>query len=569
MGKEYSIPIAADVGRFIKGTDDIEEALDQVADSLDHVADLSDDSATTAADSMDSLGDAAKDAGHHIEDSADDGAKALKDLGDTAKDSTKEISKGVKDAGKDLDKLGDGAKDQAKEVARQGEKIEDSLGEIAKSADTSAEKTEKSFSDAWAKIRTESKKATKAIGDDTADVGENAFDGLKEEGADSAREAAASFTGEFDDVGDFVQEVMANAFQTAGPLGMGAGLALAAGFGIAVSKITESAERYASAVERRFEDMAENMEDTLSVDFVDEEIKSILNDSEDALIDFSGAQAVAARTGLDLSTVLRGYGGDATAAEQVMERLGSVTYDNADGMNGYRQALSDAAGATSDAKAKFDAYEATQRGAGTTLRRTADSLDGLSDAMREQKDAADAARQASADLYEQTANLNDIFSETAAEIAETTAAGGDQTQMLLDQKATVAGAASEYQGYLDTLAASGATSSQVQAEYDRLTGEIRKLGDQAGLSDADIDAMIATIMAVPPTTTHKISVQGDQRAKAQIREVAATAAGVRRNIDFSARVITPAWQIANQAAALAAAARPVISVLAKVTRVIG
>lgn len=591
MGKEYSIPIVADVGKFIKGTDDIEDALDHVADSLDHVADLSDAGADQAAESMDNLADSAREAGQGIETSADDGRRAIKgladdtkdsarqietatkdtvdgfdEIGDAAKDAGRDVEKAAKDAAKDLDEIGDGAKDQAREVERQGEKIEDSLDEIAKGADTSAEKSQKSFSDAWRQMRADAEKAARDIEAETDDVGENAFDGLKEEAGDSARESAASFTGEFDEVGDFIQEVMANAFQTAGPLGMGAGLAMAAMFGIGIAKIQEEADRRATAIEARFEDMAENMSSSLSFDFVDEGVKGILNDSEDALISFADAQHVAARTGLDLSTVLRAYAGSATDAEEVSRRLGPTMSSNQDGMNQFRETLSFAAEATDIAREKFEAYEGTQQGAGATLRTTADSIGNLADKMREQRDAAEEAREASADLYESQANLNDIYNEAVAAIEANAASGLEANEVMLDQKAAVAGSAQEYQGYLELLAQSGASASDVQAEYERLTGKVRDLGGQANLSEKDIESIIGTIMEVPTHTNIGMGVTGDQEAKARIHEIMRTIRGVP-DIGIGARVTTPWWEIYNQAYNLARIS-PVINVLARVSRII-
>ena len=555
MAIDIKLTTDADLG----AVDDLADGLEQVADAAENLervdADGLERSLDKTADAADETADALEDAGKAA-DGLDDAADAAKDLGKNlgkAEDAAKDLDKNLEragDSGKELDKVGEEAQAAAQQIDR------DLIAALKDVADQ-AEKTGK-----------KAKEVGKGF-TDAADESETAMGGLKEEAGDSAREAAASFTGEFEDMGDFIQEVMANAFQSAGPLGMGAGLALAAAFGIGISKITESAERQAGVIERRFEDMADNMQDSLSLDFVDDEIKSIISDSEDALIDFAGAQEVAARTGLDLATVLRGYAGDADAAREVMEHLGPATSDSSDNMNVYRRSIMGSATATSDAQTKLEAYRETQKLAGPTVRGTTTAISGMVDAMREQQDAAEDARQASADLYEQAANLNDVYSETATAIAETTAAGGDQAQVLLDQKASVAGAASEYQGYLDTLAASGATSSEVQAEYDRLTGEIRRLGEQAGISDSDVDAMIDTIMAVPPTTEHKVSVSGDQRAKAQMRALAMQAAGIDKTINFRAQVITPAWQIANQAAALAAAARPVINVVAKVARVIG
>ncbi len=87
--------------------------------------------------------------------------------------------------------------------------------------------------------------AARDAGDDTRRGMERAEDGVKELGEEAnstAKEAAASFDGSAESILDMFQEVAANAFAGFGPAGALAGLAIAAGIGIAVSAYQQAEE---------------------------------------------------------------------------------------------------------------------------------------------------------------------------------------------------------------------------------------------------------------------------------------------------------------------------------------
>lgn len=87
--------------------------------------------------------------------------------------------------------------------------------------------------------------AARDAGDDSRRGMDRAEEGVKEFGEEAnstAREAAASFNGSAEDILDAFQEVAANAFAGFGPAGAIAGLAIAAGIGIAIGKFQEAAE---------------------------------------------------------------------------------------------------------------------------------------------------------------------------------------------------------------------------------------------------------------------------------------------------------------------------------------
>ncbi len=87
--------------------------------------------------------------------------------------------------------------------------------------------------------------AAKDVGDDTKRGMDRAGEGVEElgdEAKSTAKEAAASFDGSAESIIDAFQEVAANAFAGFGPAGLLAGLAIAAGIGIAVGEFQKAAE---------------------------------------------------------------------------------------------------------------------------------------------------------------------------------------------------------------------------------------------------------------------------------------------------------------------------------------
>lgn len=129
----------------------------------------------------------------------------------------------------------------------------DSLEKAAKNADldtelTKAQKATDKLDDELDDARDALKRlgfAARDAGDDSKRGMDRAEEGVKEFGEEAnstAKEAAASFDGSAESILDVFQEVAANAFAGFGPAGALAGLAIAAGIGIAVSAFQEAEE---------------------------------------------------------------------------------------------------------------------------------------------------------------------------------------------------------------------------------------------------------------------------------------------------------------------------------------
>lgn len=134
-------------------------------------------------------------------DPLEDVSELLETVGDDGKDATDDLEKGMRDAQRRTD-------DAADEVR----KLRDELNKAGRQG--------------------------KNTGDDIRDGFRRAEDGaeeFKDEANSTAREAAASFDGSAESIADAFQEIAANAFAGFGPAGAVAGLAAAAGIGLAIA----------------------------------------------------------------------------------------------------------------------------------------------------------------------------------------------------------------------------------------------------------------------------------------------------------------------------------------------
>lgn len=144
-----------------------------------------------------------------------------------------DAGKAIKEAGKLGDALGDVA-DELEDVGSHGKSIDDKV------------------TDAFRGMSDEAKKSGKTIGDDVKHGTKRAGEGLEElkgEAAGTAREAAASF-GSIEDAADALQETAANALAGFGPAGAAAGIAVAAGIGLAITAAQQLGEANTAAKQR-------------------------------------------------------------------------------------------------------------------------------------------------------------------------------------------------------------------------------------------------------------------------------------------------------------------------------
>lgn len=213
--------------------------------------------------------------------------------------------------------------------------------------------------------------AAKDAGDDTRRGMERAEDGVKEMGNEAestAKEAAASFDGSAESILDAFQEVAANAFAGFGPAGAIAGLAIAAGIGIATQAFQE-AEQAAEELRQKANEYANDAVDAgistqkwlTASDQVVERIRE-LQDTKD-----NGFRLWFMEDPDDLekwTKALRDTGRETDEVEKVLSASTPTVRD-------YRDAVE-------------DAYEATKREAVALIERNkSDPVDGYREKVKE------------------------------------------------------------------------------------------------------------------------------------------------------------------------------------------
>ncbi|WP_404311296.1 hypothetical protein LG314_07920 [Agrococcus terreus] len=263
------VDLALNARKFQAGVQDAERELKDFSDVLDDLVDSSEDVERKSTDAFEGMADGAKDAERAIEDAQ----REVKDLTDEFKDAAREAD----DLGRDADDAGD--------------------------------KTRRSF--------------------DRASDGMGEF---KDEAKQSARETAASFR-EVEDGLDLVQEVAANAFAGFGPAGVGAGIAAAAGIGLAVTAIEAVNEAEAESRERAAEwaqVWIDNGSRVLSSTMMAERMNEIVGDQER----WAEVVRISNVAGVEQSTVLRALAGDQSAYAEVQGALSVAERDNADAIAG-------------------------------------------------------------------------------------------------------------------------------------------------------------------------------------------------------------------------------------------
>jgi len=211
--------------------------------------------------------------------------------------------------------------------------VEDSLDDVADSLDDVAKEGEQS-TDKMADGFRELAKASRKTGDDVGDNMKRGFNraeegaqNFKEEANSTAKEAAASFDGSATSIVDAFQEVAANAFGGFGAAGQLAGLAAAAGIGIAGAAIL-NADEAAKQAKQRVADLGtafiESGAGVASVDAFNTSLQGIVTNADDATAKVDDLRKFTEKYGKAVPSVSEfatAYAGNADAIDQVTEKL--------------------------------------------------------------------------------------------------------------------------------------------------------------------------------------------------------------------------------------------------------
>ena len=303
-------------------------------------------------------------------------------------------------------------------------KVSDSLNELANEtsadADKAADKLEGKFTGAFDKVKTEAKTAGDAVGDNIkhgTDKASEATDNMKESAHQNAREVAASFDGSAQSLVQGFQGAAAEMFDGFGPAGAAAGLAIAAGMGIASAALSQADEDAKAAKEATLElgkalatatTRAQGLADA-TADAISEATKNpqniidamFGNDATDRLTLYSD---VIRNAGLSYNQVLKAMQGDDEAYQQVVTQAWAKT-DQAheqstisflDDLNKRNQASKDAA---------VWAEEYAQSG----VKAAQDRAQAEADAAQKSADAAQTLKESYSDAIDDAVDNTETF----------------------------------------------------------------------------------------------------------------------------------------------------------------
>ena len=298
---------------------------------------------------------------------------------------------------------------QTKEAGDGFEDLGDTLDDVARDSGKSADRMEDSFTDALKKVQKEGRDTGRKLGTDLRDGTRDAEGGLselKDEANSTAREAAASFDGSAESIADAFQEVAANAFAGFGPAGAAAGLAAAAGLGLVLSHLTNTAEKATEAKEATIElaeELAEVDGNPAALDWATR-LRTILSQITDDKEWFEVWQdtpktrleewtEAAKRYGVTMGDVARGVAGDQDALARVLDNLD--------------EKIRAADAAYLDAQASAAQY-------GGTAVDTAGDLRKFRDAVADQAQVAVDAAAMNRELTDAVAGMDDAVADAAA-----------------------------------------------------------------------------------------------------------------------------------------------------------
>lgn len=219
-------------------------------------------------------------------DPLEDVSDALEKMGDDSKSATDDLERGMRDAQRRTEDAKDEIRDLRDELNKAG-------------------------------------RAGKNTGDDIRDGFRRAEDGaeeFKDEANSTAREAAASFDGSAESIGDAFQEIAANAFAGFGPAGAVAGLAAAAGIGLAMAGF-ENVQQAQEESEQRAAEWADAYIEagsrTLTFDQKAAKVRDIITDPER----YKTASDNAKLWGVSIDTAVAALAGSESAISDVTTAL--------------------------------------------------------------------------------------------------------------------------------------------------------------------------------------------------------------------------------------------------------
>lgn len=420
---------------------------------------------------------------------------------------------GTRDVQGALDDVADSLDDLTRDASRAGDAVGDGLSDGSKDAGKALDRLEKKLRDTFDDTRTQTRRAGDDIGDNVKRGARDAEEGLstlKDEAQQTARETAASFDGTADSLVGMAQEVAANALGGFGPLGMAAGLALAAGAGILFSEYQKKTEETKQLVSDMYDDMLASGQAFASASFVNDRITEIVK-NDDLVRTFSEA----ARTiGVDLTTAVRAAAGDTAAMAEVTQaatewqaKFGDEAGSTNAAVNGLVQAVDQQNDALDSAASKADLARGAMVATSEATRAYDEALAGVNDSL------TDASTKIAENQETWAGNAAQLRTENLGVLQELAGQLGDVNQAAAD--ANVSGAAltkvqqDQAAAFLGAATQAGLTADEaynLAVRYGLIPAAVDTEVKKTGVNVADIDALKAAWDRVPDVKSTRYAV---------------------------------------------------------------
>lgn len=459
-----------------------------------------------------------------VEDALDDVAGSLDDVADEAQDASRATSRAL-----------DGAADDA---------------------DDAAARLERSFRDSLDTVRAESADTGAAVGRNMDEGTREASEGMAqmgEEGAANAREVAASFDGSASSIADGFQGLAAEALGGFGPMGAAAGVAIAAGMGLAMSSIEkakEEAQEAAEAVAEMASEMIDLRSAKLGPEQVQEALAAAASEAEDGGIKLQEWADAATEAGLDFGDYAAAMAGDSAAASRSLDEITKKLDTEKAAIKVLATAISDSGDARSaegrvaaaqiaEHTALTDALE-EQRGKILEATGVVDSASEVYDLYTEAVDSSsaaqianteevEAAEEARQDLLDVTrgaidAELDylDALDEGTLALAENAAAGLDKnTAAGRENIRTVGEMVDATMAHADAVLAQTGDQAAANKVIEEGRLKIEAAGTAAGLSADEVNGYSSSLGLVPKTVSTAVAVTGTDTATTDLDGVTA------------------------------------------------
>jgi hypothetical protein len=504
------IPFVADVASFLRGTSDMEAALEDVSGALD---DLARTDATQVEDDLQGIGKAADQA-----------------------------SQDVEQLGQDLDDAGKGTGLQ---------RAEGDLKDLGAQADTTGEKIERSFSEAFDKVKAEGRTATQRVKHDlkdTGDAGSATMSEFSQEAKQNVSETLSSFDGSASSAVDAIQGTFGGLVSALGPAGLVGAAVVAAGVGLArglFEKSKEAAQEVAEGVADLAGQLIELGSLSLGTEQVNDQLKEFASTAEDGKVKLDELRLAAEKAGISATTYARGVAGDNDALQaswdEVTGRLDELSRSEQDLMNtrgASEQQIIDlvsshrdekeALGKTRDELLKTDKTldqsaetakfygDAVKAGADAT-EESAEALAGENEQLRLNSGYKSDALTSELDLLDALDNVKKSRDENGKSLSKLTDKGRDNLRAIDEARRGII-------EYGDAMATQTGDTAKATAAMDKQEDVlVHKVAKAFGITEKQARDYIKTLGGIPPAKNTKVTVDDKGTAKKTSDEIDAAA----------------------------------------------